>query len=190
MQAIVPHRRSGTSGGTALSDRQGRMGQVIYSKKQPYRVSVVCSGNICRSPIAEKVLAAAIMSAGLDDQVELSSAGTGPWHAGGHADQRARQVLAEAGLPTEHLAHQIDAAELADLDLVLAADEDHLRILSAMTDQPDKVRLLLDFAPGRAGQEVPDPYHSHGLSEFRAVLALAQAAAPGVVSYIAAELGR
>ncbi|MGI8800139.1 MAG: protein tyrosine phosphatase, partial [Pseudonocardia sp.] len=43
-------------------------------------VCFVCSGNICRSPIAEKVFAAALDEAGLADQVRVTSAGLGDWH--------------------------------------------------------------------------------------------------------------
>ncbi|MFF8031358.1 MULTISPECIES: hypothetical protein [unclassified Streptomyces] len=51
-----------------------------------YRVRFVCTGNICRSPIAESVFRARVADAGLGGLVEVDSAGTGGWHEGGGAD--------------------------------------------------------------------------------------------------------
>ncbi len=62
-------------------------------------VCVVCSGNICRSPIGEQVLRSAIAEAGLADQVRVSSAGTGDWHIGQGANQRAVQGAAGRRIP-------------------------------------------------------------------------------------------
>ena len=55
----------------------------------PYRICVVCSGNICRSPMGESVLRSRFAHAGLSDEdVVVDSAGTGAWHVGGPADRR------------------------------------------------------------------------------------------------------
>lgn len=157
--------------------------------RRPFRVAVVCSGNICRSPIGEQVLRAAFTDAGLGEQVEVSSAGTGHWHVGQPADPNAVSVLAAAGYPTEHTARQITSAGLDELDLVLAADRGHLRELRAMTSDPEKVVLLRSFDPSARSDEVPDPY-SGPLSGFRDVLAMTQAAAPQVVAAVAGRIRR
>jgi protein-tyrosine phosphatase len=158
---------------------------------RPFRVSVVCSGNICRSPIGEQVLRAAFAEAGLGDRVEVSSAGTGSWHVGQGADPQAVAVLAAAGYPTEHTARQISAADLDHLDLVLAADRGHLRELRRMTDDPQKVVLLRSFDPAAAGthSEIPDPYNGPR-SGFEHVLAITRAAAPHVVAAVHERLDR
>ncbi|MDI5980588.1 protein tyrosine phosphatase, partial [Amycolatopsis magusensis] len=49
-------------------------------------VSFVCSGNICRSPMAALVFREQLRRAGLADRVRVSSAGIGPWHVGEPAD--------------------------------------------------------------------------------------------------------
>ena len=54
-----------------------------------YRVGLVCLGNICRSPMAEVVLRAAVDAHGLGHRVEVSSCGTGDWHLGEPMDPRA-----------------------------------------------------------------------------------------------------
>jgi protein-tyrosine phosphatase len=146
-------------------------------------VCVVCSGNICRSPIGEQVLRAAIADAGLADQVRVSSAGTGDWHVGQGADRRAVTVLRAAGYATDHRARQITQRELVDVDLVLAADRGHLRDLRRMTADPSKIVLLRSFDPDADDDEVPDPYYGPN-SGFDEVLAMTQAAVPGVVEEI------
>ncbi len=60
----------------------------------PYRICLVCLGNICRSPMAETVLRAALDEAGLDGAVVVDSAGTGDWHIGDAMDPDARATLA------------------------------------------------------------------------------------------------
>src|SRR6516225_10421323 len=63
----------------------------------PYRVCLVCLGNICRSPMAETVLRASLAEAGLDGAVRLDSAGTGDWHVGEPMYQPAQAALARWG---------------------------------------------------------------------------------------------
>lgn len=166
--------------------------------QRPLRIAAVCSGNICRSPIAEKVLQRAFTEAGLDDAVLVESFGTGSWHVGQGANSKAVKALRRAGYPTEHTARQLTADQLDELDLVLVADRGHLRQVQAMAADPSRVRLLRSFDPSsggsadgidRADQEVPDPYYGTD-ADFDEVLAMTLAAAPGLVEAVRAELGR
>jgi protein-tyrosine phosphatase len=153
-----------------------------------FHVCVVCSGNICRSPIGEQVLRAAIADAGLADRVLVTSAGTGDWHVGQGANPRSVRVLLAAGYPpAEHAAHMISRAELAGIDLVLAADRGHLGELLALTTDPGKIVLLRSFDPDADRDEVPDPYYGPD-SDFDDVLAMTVAAVPGVVREIRRRL--
>lgn len=97
--------------------------------REPYRVCFVCTGNICRSPMAEWVLRARIAEAGLSDVVEVDSAGTGDWHVGDGADPRTVRVLARHGYPSRHVARQFEQSDLLRRDLVIALDHGHLRTL-------------------------------------------------------------
>jgi protein-tyrosine phosphatase len=149
---------------------------------------VVCSGNICRSPIGEQVLRSALADAGLADRVLVSSAGTGDWHVGQGANTRAVRVLTAAGYPEHrHVARMISRTDLAGIDLVLAADRGHLADLRSMTDEPGKVVLLRSFDPDADDDEVPDPYFGPD-SGFDEVLAMTVAAAPGIVAEIRRRL--
>ncbi|WP_029137245.1 low molecular weight protein-tyrosine-phosphatase [Nakamurella lactea] len=155
-------------------------------------MSVVCSGNICRSPIGEKVLQAAFADAGLGSRVEVSSAGTGNWHVGQGANDTAVAVLTAAGYPTEHTARQIAAGELEELDLVLAADRGHVEELRRLLGDPDghdqnKVVLLRSFDPDAADDEIPDPYYGPRAG-FEDVLAMTRSAAPHIVAAVRERL--
>lgn len=150
---------------------------------RPFGVLVVCTGNICRSPMAEHVLRQAFAEAGLGDTVTVSSAGTGDWHVGQGAHPPARRTLLAAGYPDTHVARQITRRMVDEADLVLAADRGHLRTLRALAADPSRVRLLRSFDPDAADDEVPDPY-GYPDEEFARVLAMLQAAAPGLVDEV------
>jgi len=144
-------------------------------------VVFVCSGNICRSPIAEKVFAAELERAGLAEGVRVSSAGTGGWHVGDPADDRAAAVLRAAGYPSDHRARQVDAEALG-ADLIVALDDTHRRALCDVG--VSRVRLLRSFDPtAPEGAEVPDPYYG-GDDGFDEVLAMIQAAVPGMLDWV------
>src|ERR1700752_4600551 len=79
----------------------------------PYRVCLVCLGNICRSPMAEIVLRAELAAAGLGGAVTVDSAGTGAWPRGEPMDPGARAALARCGYDgSSHRARQILASWL------------------------------------------------------------------------------
>lgn len=143
-------------------------------------VTFVCSGNICRSPMAEKIFAHQIGSRGLAGRVRVSSAGTGDWHAGAGADGRAVRVLRERGYPTEHRAAQVSPYHLS-ADLVVALGRNHLRILAAMGVEADRLRMLRSFDPRSAvaALDVEDPYYGD-IADFEEVCTVIEAALPGL----------
>jgi len=67
-----------------------------------YRVCVVCTGNICRSPMADVILRSMLLSAGLEDRVVVDSAGTDGWHDGDAADPRTVSALQQQGYDGTH----------------------------------------------------------------------------------------
>ncbi|RJQ79540.1 low molecular weight protein-tyrosine-phosphatase [Amycolatopsis panacis] len=146
-------------------------------------VVFVCSGNICRSPMAALVFRAKLAEAGLAETVTVASAGTGPWHVGEPADQRARATLKAHGYPTDHVAAEVDGEHLR-ADLLLAASEGHLTFLRSRVDDPSRVRLLREFDPSAPeGAEVPDPYYG-GDDGFEDVLAMVERAMPGLLDWV------
>ncbi|MBI1377977.1 MAG: low molecular weight phosphotyrosine protein phosphatase [Frankiales bacterium] len=158
---------------------------------QQVRVTVVCSGNICRSPIGEVVLRDAVERAGLGHAVLVDSAGIGGWHVGEGADRRARAVLARHGYDAAgHRVRQItgDWFDEDDApDLLLAMDSGHEQALRRLAPDSD-VRRYRTFDPALAGRadaalDVPDPYYGDD-SDFEEVLAMVQAATPGVLAHL------
>jgi protein-tyrosine phosphatase len=152
----------------------------------PYRVCFVCTGNICRSPIAESVFRARLTEAGLAPLVEVDSAGTGGWHEGDGADPRAAAVLEAHGYDSTHTARQFQASWFARLDLVIALDAGHLRDLRRLAPTPAdaaKVRLLRSYdraATASGALDVPDPYYGD-LTSFEECLEQVEAASEGLL---------
>jgi protein-tyrosine phosphatase len=150
---------------------------------EPVHVCFVCSGNICRSPVAEKVFSARLADAGLSEAVRVTSAGMGPWHADEPMDRRAAASLRDRGYDTTHRARQIDD-DLLDADLLVAATHDHVRDLVAAGADPARVVLLRSFDPDAPSDaEVPDPYFG-GEDGFNEVIEMVEAAMPGLVERV------
>lgn len=130
-----------------------------------FRICFVCTGNICRSPMAETVFRDLVTKAGLHASIAVTSAGTGDWHVGENADERTLDALTAAGYNGEgHRAKQFDSDWFEQLDLIVVFDRSQERILRswAHTDEDrGKVQLLLGFDPEPSGvTDVPDPYFS------------------------------
>jgi protein-tyrosine phosphatase len=166
-----------------------------------YRICFVCTGNICRSPMAEAVLRGLLDEQGLGHAVEVDSAGTTSWHVGDPADRRAVTALREAGYDgSGHRAQAFERSWLDDRDLVVALDSGHLdelRALAAGGPHGTKVRLLRSFAvDGNAGDgnggdgngvdgddgdlDVADPYYGSA-ADFERVLAQVEAGCRGII---------
>lgn len=140
------------------------------------RVLCVCLGNICRSPTAEAVLRALGR-----DKIVVDSAGTAAWHRGKPPYGPAILAAAERGYDLSQLrARQFGPADFQAFDLILAMDHQNLAEIEAL--RPDDcvtpVRLFMDYSPGAAGGEIPDPYYTR---DFVAALDMIEAAAEGLV---------
>jgi protein-tyrosine phosphatase len=164
----------------------------MNSVSSPYRVIAVCTGNICRSPMAEFMLAAALQREGLDTVVTVDSAGTTGYEAGRPIDPRAARRLSATKLPSDkHRAREWHPAWFRERDLILALDIDHYAWLTeAAPDQVcrDKVRMLRSFDPLLAekdllDQGIEDPWYG-GQSDFDAVWRQIHDALPGLVNHI------
>ncbi|MFF7970471.1 low molecular weight protein-tyrosine-phosphatase [Streptomyces sp. NPDC007905] len=156
-----------------------------------YRVCFVCSGNICRSPMAEAVFRARVQEAGLAELVEIDSAGTGGWHEGEGADPRTVSVLREHGYGTGHTARRFQPSWFAAIDLVIALDTGHLKALRRLAPTEEdarKVRLLRSYDPAADDDlDVPDPYYG-GRDGFEECLEMVEAASTGLLAAVRAQL--
>ncbi|MFT3859938.1 low molecular weight protein-tyrosine-phosphatase [Micropruina sp.] len=144
-------------------------------------VNFVCWGNICRSPMAERVARGWAEREGLTG-VSFISSGVSSEELGEPIDARAQRVLARAGYTTGgHRAHRVTAQEVREADLVIAMEPLHLRHLRRLAPDADNLALLTDFDPGaEPGSGVPDPWYGSE-SGFAGTLAAVEAAMPGVL---------
>ncbi len=156
---------------------------------KPYRIALVCLGNICRSPMAHVVLEDRLARAGLDDRVEVVSSGTGGWHEGKPMDTRAAAVLSEAGYdPTRHVARTFSTDWYAENDLLLAMDASNRADMSdqapTVADQA-RVRMFREFDPeaSEGDDEVPDPWYGDAAG-FSTVLAMIERTADRLVEQL------
>lgn len=121
------------------------------------RVLFVCTGNICRSPMAEAVFRHKVKLRRLE--IDVDSAGTGAWHAGEDADARALTTLKRRGIPSPTRARQVTSEDFGEFDLIFAMDRSHFEDLLAWPGaDPTRVKLFLEGADTPI-DEVPDPYY-------------------------------
>jgi protein-tyrosine phosphatase len=160
----------------------------------PYRIALVCLGNICRSPMADVVLTERLASAGLDRDVEVVSAGTAGWHTGKPMDRRAAALLTSHGYDASlHRAQQFAAHWFEEQDLVLAMDESNVADLRSefgdALDDPARLRLFREFDPRAhdGDREVPDPYYG-GDDGFVTVLTMIERTCDAIVTTLDREL--
>ena len=137
----------------------------VLDESSLFRICFVCTGNICRSPMAETVFRDLALKAGYENHIAVMSAGTGDWHVGEPADERTVVALKDHGYDgSKHRARQFDPDWFDELDLIIAFDRSHERILRAWSNNErdrSKVNLLLTFDKDQSAQvDVPDPYYS------------------------------
>ncbi|VTR76397.1 putative low molecular weight protein-tyrosine-phosphatase [Cellulomonas hominis] len=165
-----------------------------------YRVMTVCTGNICRSPMAEVVLRARLDEAGLGDRVVVDSTGVSDEEHGNPIDRRARAALAARGYPVpDRAARQVRASDLRERDLVLAMTASHARALRRIARDDEAASRVVMFrtfdpaAPRVADVrdehllDVDDPWYG-GPENFETCLDEIEAAADGVVDAVRAGL--
>lgn len=162
------------------------------AKEPKVSVLFVCMGNICRSPTAEGVFRSLVREVGLDELIEIDSAGTHAYHVGEPADRRARAAAAQRGYELDGIrARRVKDEDFERFDRILAMDEDNLQILESIA-QPDsraKLGLFLEHAGAADTREVPDPYYG-GPAGFDRVLDLVEEGAAGLLAELRRELGK
>lgn len=147
------------------------------------KILFVCTGNICRSPTAEGVAQHAIQAAGLQDLLEVDSAGTHGHHVGEAPDPRARMVAGRRGYDLSALrARKLESRDFQEFDLLLAMDAGHLEIMQRACPEVyrPKLGLFMSYARNFNVDEVPDPYFG-GEKGFEVVLDYCEDAVRGLI---------
>jgi protein-tyrosine-phosphatase len=120
-------------------------------------ILMVCTGNLCRSPMAAGLLRQRLASEGLAGQYKVRSAGT--WAMEDRpASELAVEVMAARGVDiTDHRAHSLVAADVAEADLILVMSREHEQVIANTWPQYRwKVHRLSEVAGKR--RDVEDPY--------------------------------
>jgi len=117
-------------------------------------VLIVCVGNICRSPMAEALLKAYCMAHGLN--ISIASAGIGAL-VNHPADEAVVALMQQKNIDvSEHRARQVNAALVADYELILVMEQGHIQALVQMQPQArGRVHLLGKW---NGLEEIFDPY--------------------------------
>lgn len=165
--------------------------RILAGMSDTVSVCFVCLGNICRSPTAEGIFKAMVTAAGIADRVRVESAGTGAWHLGEPADERARAAARARGLDLDGTARQFSHADFERLDYVLSMDTTVLAALRRLARTPAeraKVRNFRSFDPASPDDAaVPDPYYG-GADGFEEVFDICEAACRGLLDAVKADL--
>ena len=131
------------------------------------KVLMVCLGNICRSPLAEGILADKVKQRNLDWHVD--SAGTSGWHVGEPPDPRSIEKAIEFGIDiTQQRSRQVTREDLEEFDLILAMDASNYNNLKNLSDEKnhhDKIKLILNYVYPERNMGVPDPYYDGGFQK-------------------------
>jgi protein-tyrosine phosphatase len=167
---------------------------------KPYTVMTVCTGNICRSPMAQIALEKYFRQAGIGpDDVFVDSTGVSDEEHGHPIDPRARRILRERGyeIPRHH-ARQISQVEAATTDLLLPMTIDHMRELMWYVPQNrlSHVRLYRSFDPALpplanqydTSQDLVDPWPG-GRADFVLAMDQIEHVAPYIVQWVAQQIG-
>ena len=125
----------------------------------PIKIVMVCLGNICRSPLAEGILASKLPK----DKFLVDSAGTGSWHVGDKPDSRSIYTAKKNGIDiSNQIAKHFTAAFFDEFDYIYVMDESNYKNVIAQSSsqkQKEKVNLILEVLSNKNLVEVPDPYY-------------------------------
>lgn len=152
------------------------------------KVSVlfVCLGNICRSPTAHAVFRNLVKENGLEEIIEIDSAGTAAYHIGKHPDTRSMETARNRGIEMLDLrARKVDFGDFYQYDYILAMDDENYHNLLdlALPEHREKVQMFLDYTKDYAESEVPDPYYGDSQG-FEHVFDLVESASKGLLKHI------
>ncbi|MFM2368733.1 MAG: hypothetical protein RL619_1033 [Bacteroidota bacterium] len=122
------------------------------------KILMVCLGNICRSPLAEGILASKLPK----NKFTVDSAGTGSWHIGHSPDDRSIAVAKKNKINiSNQKGRQFSTNDFDDFDYIYVMDNsnyENVVQLAESQDQKEKVQLILNELFPNENVDVPDPY--------------------------------
>ncbi len=155
-------------------------------KKKKIKILFVCLGNICRSPAAEGVMKKFVKEAGMDDKVEIDSAGTAAYHQGELPDSRMSLCASLRGYKLDSHSRPVKTKDFYDFDLIIAMDDQNVDSLKRKAPDMEslaKIHKMTDYSSNTSHDHVPDPYYG-GASGFELVLDILEDACSGLLKSI------
>ncbi len=155
-------------------------------------ITMVCLGNICRSPMAAAVLAGKTAD-WIAPRIEVHSSGTGAWHIGQGPHPSSKKIWEAAGYKHSHTAKQFKVNDFFVHDLILVMDTSNYHNVVSLAESEEhhsKVFYLRNFDPLLKSLdpssadyfklEVPDPYNQSD-EAYEATLAMVERAVDGLL---------
>ncbi len=155
------------------------------------KVATICTGNICRSPMAEVVLKHLIAEdPSLAGRVEVTSAGVANWHVGDEMDPRARRALNRAGYSFQGSLGAYASPEYLDAqDFVTVMTREHLyEVRRRLSNLATGVLLWRHLIDPRRDLDVADPYYGDD-GEFDQCLSVLSSGGERLISLLRSRLG-
>jgi protein-tyrosine phosphatase len=154
-------------------------------KELPKHILIVCTGNICRSPLAAAILGSTAKKRGFK-ALEVLSAGTEGYKEGEGADLTVMQIARSYGLDlSTHVAKQVSLSDIHWADLIIVMDTDNLLRLREMFGDSlqQKVNPLMSFVADATEFDVPDPY-KRDYQEYIKVFSLIRMGCDGLIGHL------
>lgn len=157
-----------------------------------YKILFICLGNICRSASAEEIMRTLIKKEGLENEIDVDSAGISGYHEGDLPDARMRAHAIRRGYRLTHLSRPVRTEDFYNFDLIVGMDDSNIDALhdkAPDTDNEKKIRRMTDFCRTKVADHVPDPYYG-GAQGFENVLDILEDACQGLLEEIAPRIHR
>lgn len=157
-----------------------------------YKILFICLGNICRSASAEEIMRTLIKKEGLENEIDVDSAGISGYHEGDLPDARMRAHAIRRGYRLTHLSRPVRTEDFYNFDLIVGMDDSNIDALhdkAPDTDSEKKIRRMTDFCRTKVADHVPDPYYG-GAQGFENVLDILEDACQGLLEGIAPRIHR
>lgn len=157
-----------------------------------YKILFICLGNICRSASAEEIMRTLIKKEGLENEIDVDSAGISGYHEGDLPDARMRAHAIRRGYRLTHLSRPVRTEDFYNFDLIVGMDDSNIDALhdkAPDTDSEKKIRRMTDFCRTKVADHVPDPYYG-GAQGFENVLDILEDACQGLLEEIAPRIHR
>lgn len=154
------------------------------------RILFVCLGNICRSSSAEEIMRTLVKRAGLQQEIDVDSAGILNYHQGELPDSRMCMHAARRGYELTHRSRPVCTDDFFKFDRIIGMDDRNIQDLkdkAPSLETEKKICRMTDFCRVKQVDYVPDPYYG-GAQGFENVLDILEDACSGLLEEIRKEL--